>query len=235
VSSARRWREPRSWPGRSHPAPRRSRRPRSWPRPLHLGGGADAESSPGLVCRGDGDAKTRKRQHPVWVNGGCCCRWSTPTSMATSTPAGPLAPRIPRRACLGAGSAGWRWRPSARYPGSRPAGGQRRPQVPAGRPRPPRRPRPGGRQRAAEGQQPSRMSPHEPPRSQRHCAAVMACDTGSCGGCCATGSWMACKRSGVQIPSAPPHTTHRQGSRSGRDSRSSWPVPWPPGFALATA
>ena len=49
--------KPRSWPGRSHPAPRRSRRLRSWPRPLHLGGGADAESSPGLVCRGDGDAK----------------------------------------------------------------------------------------------------------------------------------------------------------------------------------
>ena len=52
MSSARRWRKPRSWPGRSHPAPRRSRRPRSWPRPLHLGGGADAESSPGLLCRG---------------------------------------------------------------------------------------------------------------------------------------------------------------------------------------
>jgi hypothetical protein len=57
VSSARRWREPRSWPGRSHRAPRRSRRPRSWPRPSHLGGGADAESSPGLGCRGDGDAR----------------------------------------------------------------------------------------------------------------------------------------------------------------------------------
>jgi hypothetical protein len=70
VSSGRRWRKPRSWPGRSHPAPRRSRRLRSWPRPSHLGGGADAESSPGLGCRGDGDAKTRKRQHPVWVNGG---------------------------------------------------------------------------------------------------------------------------------------------------------------------
>ena len=52
-----RWRKPRSWPRRSHPAPRRSRRPRSWPRPSHLGGGAGAESSPGLVCRGDGDAK----------------------------------------------------------------------------------------------------------------------------------------------------------------------------------
>ena len=57
MSSARRWRKPRSWPGRSHPAPRRSRRPRSWPRPLHLGGGGDAESSPGLVGRGDADAK----------------------------------------------------------------------------------------------------------------------------------------------------------------------------------
>jgi hypothetical protein len=57
VSSARRWREPRSWPGRSHLAPHPSRRPRSWPRPLHLGGGVDAESSPGLVGRGDGDAK----------------------------------------------------------------------------------------------------------------------------------------------------------------------------------
>jgi hypothetical protein len=28
-----------------------------WLRPSHLGGGADAESSPGLVCRGDGDAQ----------------------------------------------------------------------------------------------------------------------------------------------------------------------------------
>ena len=33
-----------------------------------------------------------RRQQPLRVNGGCCCRWSTPTSMATPTPAGPLAP-----------------------------------------------------------------------------------------------------------------------------------------------
>ena len=40
---------------------RRWRKPRSWLRPSHLGGGADAESSPALVCRGESDAKARKR------------------------------------------------------------------------------------------------------------------------------------------------------------------------------
>ena len=38
VSSAIRWRRPRSLPRPSHPALRRSRRPRSWPPPSHPGG-----------------------------------------------------------------------------------------------------------------------------------------------------------------------------------------------------
>jgi hypothetical protein len=64
-----------------------------------------------------------------------------------------------------------------------------------------------GSRRAATRQQPSLTSPHEPPRGQPPRAAVSPCDAGVRGGCCPGGSWMACKRSGIESP----QLHHRQG------------------------
>jgi hypothetical protein len=70
--------------------------------------------------------------------------------------------------------------------------------------------RAGSREAATYPDEPSRAITNRP-----CCAAAMACDARLRGGRCAGDSSMACKGSGVQIPSAPPGTTHRQDSRSG--------------------
>jgi hypothetical protein len=49
---------------------------------------------------------------------------------------------------------------------------------------------------------------------QRSCSGGIPCYARVCGGCGCGDPWMACKGSGVQIPSAPPGTTHHQATCS---------------------